>query len=131
MLFSHAGFANCLSDATKPETEPRIQKVLLDASQNASAKRIPVASFSTVACLLLGRTSTGGRQLEKERPPTAAEIAEERTKAQVDLDLQKSIRTLALQSDGKASSLLLASLYDDEGYYLLRDAEVAKVRTTK
>jgi hypothetical protein len=131
LIFSQAVFANCVSDAAKPEIEPRIQKVVADASQSASAKRIPVASFSTVACLILGRTSTGGRQLEKARPPSAEEIAEEKAKAQTDTDLQKNIRALSLQSDGKTSSLLLAALYDDDGYYLLRDLEVAKIRTAR
>lgn len=131
LIFSHASFASCSTDAAKPETDPRIQKVVLEASQNAATKRIPAASFSAVACLILGRTSTGGRQLEKNRPPSAAEITEEKAKAQADADLQKSIRALALQSDGNASSLLLAALYDDEGYYLLRDIEVSKVRAAK
>jgi len=130
-IFSHTSFANCVDDAAKPETEPHIQKVVFEASQNASVKRIPITSFRTVACFLLGRASTGGRQLEKMRPPSFEEIAEEKVKARADVDLQKNIRALGLQSDGKALSMLLAAMYDEEGYYLLRDAEVEKVRTTK
>jgi hypothetical protein len=131
LTFSAPAFASCTTDVTQATSDSKNKSIISAAQQSPASKKVQATSFESIVCALLGRTATGGRQLEENTPPTPKEIQKEAMEAKKNKDLQQTITLFGLKSDGKDSSLLLASLYDEEGYYLLRDIEIEKIKSMK
>lgn len=115
-------------EAAKVEAKPAIQLTITEAQKTPTSKQISQSSLDTVLCMLVTKKVTGGRPLELDKQSTPAEIAEERVRAEKDVDLQKSIARMNLRSDSKSLSLLLSAVYDDAGYYHLRNLELLKIK---
>jgi hypothetical protein len=121
-------YASCDLETAKNNAKPAIQLTVTEAQKAPSSKQISQSSLDTVLCLLLTKKVTGGRPLELNQPPKPADIAEEQSRSQKDATLQQIIARMNLRSDSKSLSLLLAAVYDDAGYYILRDIELLKIK---